>query len=265
MTRDYLTEAALGQRLRTLDMGGCHEYGWSWTGGCNGSYALSKEHPEIAQIEPKGAVYPGSMGHYFMQEHALPAGFKLGNLQILAHEQARFIPLKYGLFRMSPTDTLCFDRVERCFVIIDYKFIKDLSWVEQEAKEDNKEQVNLYAHTSGAKYYIIFYVDKQNYDKFKLHKYEMDPILAKKDIEKLLQMDAWQTGHREGLLWTNIATGLNHLSYGAKKYRYMCDANRDGDYLGCPYKKYCLEYLSKQFNQEFTSFIRYDEFLKTKV
>ena len=256
-----MTENSLGDPAN-------HNHGWSWVGTCAGAYILGKEHPEIQKIQPKGAMYPGSMGHLFYQKYVLPGGmiveYKDLKFEILDHEQQLFIPMKYAPFRMSPIDTLVWDLNRNGFGIIDYKTAKDFKYVKEDAKEANRLQVNLYAYARKALWYMIIYIDKISYDHTICHIYETDPDLAKKAIQVLQKVDYWTAGHRENLVWTDIATGLNVITKYYKPYRYICEPSQSTPYTGCPYKKYCLENLSKQHNQTFTSLVRYDQYLKNK-
>lgn len=260
--RDLLIEAFLKDRMAQVQFPGVHDYGWSWIGGCLGAYVLSKEHPEIQEKNMLGNVLPGSMGHIFMQEYVLPEGLNSKEFQILGHEQKRFIPMVKTPFRMSSVDTFLLDKINAGLGVFDYKFVKDLDWVEQDAKEDNREQVNLYAYTSGALWYAVIYVNKLNYLDMRVHRYPTDTELALKSIEKMKLVDRWVANDRVGIKWTDMAQGLNHMTSGKCPNRYWCEPNSKGTYGGCLLKPFCLKELSKQFNQEFTSLFRYDEFLK---
>jgi hypothetical protein len=262
MTRDLKLESWIRQKMMEAQFPGVHNYGWSWIGGCVGAYLLELEHPELKEKDFIGNVLPGTMGHKFMQEHALPEGSENENILILGHEEKRFIPMIHKLFRMSSVDTLVLDKQMQGLGVLDYKFIKDLTWVEQDAKDENKEQVNMYAYTSGALWYAIIYVEKLNYFNMRIHKYPTDPELAQRSIEKMKIVDRWVAGDRKDILWTTVATGLTHYSNGKKPYRFTCEPSSSGAFGGCLFKEFCLKELSKQFGQEFTSLFRYDEYLK---
>lgn len=211
-------------------------------------------------------MLPGTMGHEFMQNHVFPAGITAINLEVLAHEQEVFIPMKYKPFRMSPIDTLVYDHDNKCLGVIDYKFVKDLNWVQQDAKEDNKEQVNLYAHVINAGWYMIIYTLKKNYDEFVIHRYEVNPEQAEHSIQILEKVDRWfhDKDYRKEVPWTSLASGLTMFTTGRRPYRYICEpSTKTPSYQGCPYKEYCLKLLSEEYGETFTSFIRYDAFLRS--
>ena len=264
--RDYKLEQWLrGRLLENIGPPGNHGHGWSWIGNCAGSYILSKFYPEIKEQELKGNMYPGTMLHEFMQKWVFPDGLKAIGLEILAHEQEVFIPMKNEPFRMSPIDTLVYDHNNNCFGVIDYKSAKKLNWVKTDAKKANREQVNLYAHVFGAEWFMIIYVDKKNYDKYVIHKYPVDHDLGEMSIRKLEKIDRWlyEEKYRDEIPWTELASGLNTFSNGNSPYRYICEPSvKTPSYTGCPYKKYCLKLLSKEYGTEFTSLARYDKYLR---
>ena len=135
------------------------------------------------------------------------------------------------------------------------------------SKKMPKKQIDFKSismHMPEKLYGMIIYIDKISYDHTICHIYETDPDLAKKAIQVLQKVDYWTAGHRENLVWTDIATGLNVITKYYKPYRYICEPSQSTPYTGCPYKKYCLENLSKQHNQTFTSLVRYDQYLKNK-
>jgi len=264
--RDYFLESALKSKLVNENIGepGTHDYGWSWVGGCMGSHLLSKEHPEV--IQKKGNMYPGSAGHHFWQSYIFVPGNNIAGLLVLGHEQQTFVYLESGRFFMSPQDTRVLDVSTGKFGVIDYKIVKDLNWVEENAKDDNREQVNLYAYKSNASFYILIYVEKLNYDHFKIHRYEMDSIQGKKTVERLEFVDKYlhEDGFKDDVLWTSIAEGLSKWTNGNKPYRFICEpSTKTPSYRGCPYKKWCLENLSKECGEEFTSLFRYDHWLES--
>jgi len=260
--RDLELENWVRDKMCKAHFPGVHDFGWSWIGGCLGCHVLEKEHPEIKEKNIMGFTLPGSMGHIFMQEYALPEGLDTPEYLILGHEQKRFIPMVHEAFRMSSVDTFLLDKKLKGIGVFDYKFVKDLNWVEQDAKDENREQINLYAYTSGALWYAVIYVSKLNYEDIRIHKYPTDPELATKSINKMKLVDRWLANDRKGIKWTDLALGLDHFSGGKNSSRYICDASSKGTYGGCLVQKYCLIELSKQFGQEFTSLVRYDEFLK---
>lgn len=265
--RDYILEAWLSSRLKQyLGPPSVHSYGWSWVGGCLGSKILQILYPEAVKDEQKGNMYPGSMLHEFMQSWVFEPGIRAADLEVLSHEHQVFIPMEHYPFRMSPIDTLVYDHKNHCFGVIDYKSAKDLTWVQDGAKEDNREQVNLYAHVFNAEWYMIIYVDKVNYDNFLCHKYETDHERGEATIEKLRKVDNWLNDeeYRKTVPWTSMATALTKFSGGKTPYRYICEPSvRTPSYKGCPHKEHCLKLLSDEYNHEFTSFVRYDKYLRS--
>ena len=155
--RDYFLESALKSKLMNENIGepGIHDYGWSWIGGCLAAHLLAKEHPIVQR---KGNMYPGSAGHQWWQSYVFTPGNNVAGLVSLGHEQQTFVMLESGRFFMSPQDTRVLEVATGKFGVIDYKFVKDLNWVEEEAKESNRDQINLYAYQSNASFYIVIYV-----------------------------------------------------------------------------------------------------------
>ena len=265
--RDFFLETWVKSTLRDGFIGppGVHSYGWSWIGGCNGSHILGIQYPELRVGQPKGNMYPGTAGHWFFQTYVFVEGKRAMNLEILGHEQQLFIPMKYAPFRMSPIDTLVWDHDNNCFGIIDYKTAKDLTWVVEDAKEDNLEQVNLYAYVRKAGWYAIVYIDKTNYDHLIIHRYDTDEDMAKHSIVKLGIVEQWlnEEEFRNTHPWTYIAGGLNKWTKSrTNPYRYICEPSSRTDYGGCPFKKKCLENLSKEYGINFKSLARYDQYLE---
>lgn len=270
--RDHYFETWLKKHLvRGVNTGGFHGYGWSHIGGCLGAYVLGRLHPEVLKEEPKGPMYVGTMVHEFFQKYVFPDGLQAWNLLIIAHEQEQFInmsdinPVDDLPYQISPIDTLVWDFENKCFGVIDYKSIKDLSWVQIDAKMSNREQVNLYAYLKNAGWYMLIYVDKQNYDNFVIHRYNVDEEMAEKAIEKIRLGNRWlyDEQFREQIPWTDIAGGLTKFSNGNNPYRYICEPSiRTPSYQGCPFKDFCLERLSNQCGTEFKSFTKYDYYLQ---
>lgn len=273
--RDYIFESALKAKLLNNGIGpaGHHGRGWSHVGNCIGAYCLSKLYPEIAAKQPKGAMYPGTMCHEFFQNYVFIAGSTFLHYEILGHEQEVFVMLKNGRHRMSPIDTLFWDPEEESFWVVDYKSSKadNLLWTETDAKIGNRMQINLYAYALQQQNplmkvggYMVFYINKENYDRFQVHKYDVDLELAKDAIDRLNMGDQWLNDeqYREEIPWTTVANGLGMLTKGKNPYRYICEpSTKTPSYTGCPYKHICLKLLSEEYNDNFTSFIRYDKYL----